>query len=173
MVKNIKNNNNNKETKSSSDKIVTKTLAKNRKAYFNYEILNKYEAGIVLQGTEVKSIKQGKVSIKECYGKFINRELYLIGMHIAEFSNAGIFNHETMRKRKLLLHKKELKKLEDELDRNNSYTIVPLAVFQRKHLIKVQFGLVKGKREYEKRDTIKAREESKNIDRAVKNFNKY
>ncbi len=166
-------NNNNKETKSSSDKIVTKTLAKNRKAYFNYEILNKYEAGIVLQGTEVKSIKQGKVSIKECYGKFINSELYLIGMHIAEFSNAGIFNHETMRKRKLLLHKKELKKLEDELDRNNSYTIVPLAVFQRKHLIKVQFGLVKGKREYEKRDTIKAREESKNIDRAVKNFNKY
>ena len=143
------------------------TLAKNRKAYFNYEVVEKFEAGIALIGSEVKSIKDGHVSIKESYGKFVGYELYLINMHISEYKNSGVFNHDIMRERKLLLSKKELKRLAQKSD-TDGYTIVPLSVYKKKHLIKIQIGLCRGKREYEKRDTIKERDAKREISRAMK-----
>lgn len=146
-------------------------LAQNKKAFHDYEILEKYEAGIVLVGSEVKSIKAGKVSLKECYAKFIEDELFVIGMHVSEFKEANIFNHETTRNRKLLLNKRELKKLKVKLQ-NTGLTVIPLRVYKKMHLIKVEIGLCKGRREYEKRDAIKEREVRREIDRAMKSFNK-
>lgn len=146
-------------------------LAQNKKAYHDYEILEKFECGIVLVGSEVKSVKAGKVSLKESYARFFDNELWVVGMHIAEFIEANIFNHETTRKRKLLLHKKELKKLEIKLQ-NTGLTLIPLKVYRKTHLIKVEIGLCKGRREFEKRDAIKEREVKREMDRAVKSFNK-
>jgi SsrA-binding protein len=146
-------------------------LAQNKKAYHDYEILEKFEAGIVLVGSEVKSVKAGKVSLKESYARFYDNELWVVGMHIAEFIEANIFNHETTRKRKLLLHKKELKKLSVKLQ-NTGLTLIPLRVYRKMHLIKVEIGLCKGRREFEKRDAIKEREGKREMDRAVKSFNK-
>ena len=146
-------------------------LAQNKKAYHDYDILEKYEAGIVLVGSEVKSVKAGKVSLKESYARFFDNELWVVGMHIAEFIEANIFNHETTRKRKLLLHKKELKKLAVKLQ-NTGLTLIPLRVYRKMHLIKVEIGLCKGRREFEKRDAIKEREGKREMERAVKSFNK-
>jgi len=146
-------------------------LAQNKKAYHDYDILEKFEAGIVLVGSEVKSIKSGKVSLKESYARFYDDELWVVGMHIAEFIEANIFNHETTRKRKLLLHKKELKKLAVKLQ-NTGLTLIPLRVYRKMHLIKIEIGLCKGRREFEKRDAIKEREGKREMDRAVKSFNK-
>jgi len=146
-------------------------LAQNKKAYHDYDILEKFEAGIVLVGSEVKSIKSGKVSLKESYARFYDDELWVVGMHIAEFIEANIFNHETTRKRKLLLHKKELKKLAVKLQ-NTGLTLIPLRVYRKMHLIKIEIGLCKGRREFEKRDAIKEREGKREMERAVKSFNK-
>lgn len=146
-------------------------LAQNKKAFHDYEILEKYEAGIVLVGSEVKSIKAGKVSLKECYARFFDNELFIVGMHVSEFREANIFNHETTRNRKLLMKKKELKKLQIKLQ-NTGLTVIPLRIYRKMHLIKVEIGLCKGKREYEKRDAIKEREVKREIDRVTKSFNK-
>ena len=146
-------------------------LAQNKKAFHDYDILEKFECGIVLVGSEVKSVKAGKVSLKESYARFYDDELWVVGMHIAEFIEANIFNHETTRKRKLLLHKKELKRLAVKLQ-NTGLTIIPLRVYRKMHLIKVEIGLCKGRREFEKRDVIKEREVKREMDRAVKSFNK-
>jgi len=147
------------------------SLAQNKKAFHDYEILEKFECGIVLVGSEVKSVKSGKVSLKESYARFYDDELWVVGMHIAEFIEANIFNHETTRKRKLLLHKKELKRLAVKLQ-NTGLTIIPLRVYRKMHLIKVEIGLCKGRREFEKRDAIKEREGKREMERAVKSFNK-
>lgn len=146
-------------------------LAQNKKAFHDYEIIEKYEAGIVLVGSEVKSIKAGKVSLKESYARFYEDELFVVGMHVAEFVEANIFNHETTRKRKLLLNKRELKKLQVKLQ-NTGLTIIPLRIYRKMHLIKMEIGLCKGKREFEKRDAIKEREVKREMDRVVKSFNK-
>lgn len=152
-------------------KNINTNLAQNKKAYHDYDILEKFEAGIVLVGSEVKSVKSGKVSLKESYARFYDNELWVVGMHIAEFIEANIFNHETTRKRKLLLHKKELKKLSVKLQ-NTGLTLIPLRVYRKMHLIKIEIGLCKGRREFEKRDAIKEREGKREMDRAVKSFNK-
>jgi len=144
------------------------TLVKNKKAFFDYEILDRMEAGIVLCGSEVKSIKDGKVSIKECYCRFINNELYIIGMHVSEYKNANIFNHKTVHDRKLLLHRQEMKKLIIKTE-IAGLTMVPLSVYKKKHLIKVEIALVKGKREFDKRHTIKERDAQKETARLFKN----
>ncbi len=146
-------------------------LAQNKKAFHDYEILERYEAGIVLVGSEVKSIKAGKVSLKECYARFFGDELFVVGMHVSEFREANIFNHETTRNRKLLMKKRELKKLQIKLQ-NTGLTIIPLKIYRKMHLIKVEIGLCKGKREYEKREAIKEREVKREMDRVVKSFNK-
>jgi len=146
-------------------------LAQNKKAFHDYEILEKYEAGIVLVGSEVKSIKAGKVSLKECYARFFDNELFIVGMHVSEFREANIFNHETTRNRKLLMKKRELRKLQIKLQ-NTGLTVIPLRIYRKIHLIKVEIGLCKGKREYEKREAIKEREVKREMDRVTKSFNK-
>jgi SsrA-binding protein len=122
-------------------------------------------------GSEVKSIKAGKVSLKECYARFFDNELFIVGMHVSEFREANIFNHETTRNRKLLMKKKELKKLQIKLQ-NTGLTVIPLRIYRKMHLIKVEIGLCKGKREYEKREAIKEREVKREMDRITKSFNK-
>lgn len=144
---------------------------KNRKARFNYEILDKYTAGIVLKGTEIKSLREGKASIAESFCEFNEGELFVINMNIEEYSHASHFNHAPKSERKLLLQKRELKKLEKEV-RTSGLTIVPLNLFINDNgLAKLTVALAKGKKEFDKRETIKARESKRNLSRIKKAFN--
>ncbi|KJD33108.1 single-stranded DNA-binding protein [Tamlana nanhaiensis] len=141
----------------------------NRKARFNYEILDKYTAGIVLTGTEIKSIRSGKASIAESFCEFNDRgELFVINMTIEEYLYGTYYNHKPKAERKLLLNKRELKKLNKEVQ-NTGLTIVPLRLFiNEKGLAKIEIALAKGKKLYDKRDTIKDRDNKRNLDRIKK-----
>ena len=129
----------------------------NRKAKFDYFIEEEYEAGIVLTGTEIKSIRKGSCNIKDCYGIIRHGEIYLLNMFIGQYKEGNIFNHEETRDRKLLLHKKEIYKLRDKVEMNG-YTIVPLKVYFSKNYVKVLLGLGKGKKNYDKREAMKKRD---------------
>lgn len=144
----------------------------NKKARFEYEILDKYTAGIVLKGTEIKAIREGKASIAESFCEFNDRgELFVINMTIQEYSHATYFNHNPKSERKLLLNKRELKKLEKEVS-TKGLTIVPLKVFTTdKGFAKILIALAKGKKLYDKREAIKDRDNKKALDRLKKNFN--
>ena len=144
---------------------------KNRKARFEYEILDKYVAGIKLAGTEIKAIRQGKASIAESFCEFQNNELFVINMHVEEYSHATHFNHNPKSERKLLLQRRELRKLEKEV-KNSGLTIIPLRVFiNDSGLAKMQIALAKGKKLYDKRETIKDRESKRKLDRIKKEYN--
>ena len=144
---------------------------KNRKARFEYEILDKYVAGIKLAGTEIKAIRQGKAAIAESFCEFQDHELYVINMHVEEYSHATHFNHNPKSERKLLLQRRELRKLEKEV-RNSGLTIIPLRVFiNDRGLAKMQIALAKGKKLYDKRETIKDRESKRKLDRIKKEYN--
>ncbi|QNJ99211.1 SsrA-binding protein SmpB [Constantimarinum furrinae] len=144
---------------------------KNRKARFEYEILDKYTAGIVLAGTEIKAIREGKASIAESFCEFNNSELFVINMTIQEYSHANAFSHNPKSERKLLLNRNELKKLEKEV-RNSGLTIVPLLLFTNdRGLAKLEIALARGKKEYDKRDSIKDRDSKRNLSRIKKAFN--
>lgn len=137
----------------------------NRKAYYEYSIIQKYTAGIVLSGTEIKSLRSGKASFNDSYCLFFKGELFLRNLHIAEYSFGGVYNHDPLRERKLLLRKSELKKLESKI-KEKGYTIIPLKLFiSQKGIAKVEIGLGKGKKIYDKRETIKAREQTREIKR--------
>ncbi len=137
----------------------------NRQAYYNYFIEDKYVAGVVLLGTEVKSIREGKVSFNDAFCLFEDNELWVRGLYIAEYSHGTVNNHIAVHDRKLLLQKRELKKLQSKL-KDKGLTIVPLKVFlNEKNLVKIEIGLAKGKKNYDKRETIKARDMSKEIKR--------
>lgn len=141
---------------------------KNRKAKFNYEILDTYEAGIKLLGTEIKSIRQGKASLPESYCYFKDGELYVKNMNIAEYDHGNIMNHEPTRERKLLLHKRELKKLEAEVEKGNR-TIVTLNLYiNAKGLAKMRIALAQGKKLHDKRNTLKEKQVKREMDRAMK-----
>ncbi|WP_424494346.1 SsrA-binding protein SmpB [Salinimicrobium sp. GXAS 041] len=143
---------------------------KNRKARFEYEILDKYVAGIKLAGTEIKSIRDGKASIAESFCEFQNHELFVINMTVQEYSHATHFNHNPKSARKLLLQRRELRKLEKEV-KNSGLTIVPLRVFiNDRGLAKMQIALAKGKKLYDKRETIKDRESKRRLDRIQKDY---
>ncbi|MCB0463631.1 MAG: SsrA-binding protein SmpB [Flavobacteriaceae bacterium] len=144
---------------------------KNKKAKFEYEILDKYTAGIVLTGTEIKSIRDSKASIAESFCEFNEQgELFVINMTIQEYVYGNYYNHAPKAERKLLLNKRELKKLEKEV-RNVGLTIVPLRLFiNEKGYAKLEIALAKGKKLYDKRDTIKDRDNKRNLDRIKKNF---
>ncbi|PRX39750.1 SsrA-binding protein [Salegentibacter salegens] len=143
---------------------------KNRKARFEYEILDKYVAGIKLAGTEIKAIRQGKASIAESFCEFQNHELFVINMHVEEYSHATHFNHNPKSERKLLLQRRELRKLEKEV-KNSGLTIIPLRVFiNDRGLAKMQIALAKGKKLYDKRETIKDRESKRKLDRIKKEY---
>ncbi len=139
---------------------------KNKKAFYEYEILDKYEAGLKLLGTEIKSIREGRASLGEGYCYFKNGELFIKNMNISEYSHGNINNHEPLRERKLLLHKRELKKLETNMDKGGSTTIVPLRLFiNNKGLAKLEVALGRGKKLYDKRNTMKERDIQRDIDR--------
>lgn len=144
-----------------------KIVAKNRRAYFDYMVEEKFEAGICLQGSEVKSIRAGHVSIGESYAKFSEArepELFLLNAHIAEYAWANRNNHEPLRARKLLLHKRELAKLSQVLDRQG-LTLIPLSVYFKCGRIKVELGLCRGKKNYDKRESMKARTAQRDMER--------
>ncbi len=134
-------------------------LAKNKKALFNYEILEKIEAGIALSGSEVKSAKLGQINLKGSYITFFDGEPFLVNAYIASYkpANCGEKNYDTERKRKLLLHKNEIKRLQGKIS-SQGLTIVPISVYTKNNLIKVEIGLGKGKKKHEKRETIKKRD---------------
>lgn len=138
---------------------------RNRSARFEYHIDDKYVAGLVLTGTEVKSLREGRASFNDSYCYFHQGELWIKSLHIAEYSHGTYHNHEPLRERKLLLNKKELKKLESKL-KEKGYTIVPLNIFfNDKGLAKIEIGLGKGKKMHDKRETIKARDSEREIKR--------
>jgi len=146
-----------------------KTLALNKRAGFDYEILEKFEAGISLFGHEVKSIKTGRLSIKEAFVTARGQELFLTNAFIPPYGPAGdLPTYETTRPRKLLLHKNEIKKLVGKI-RTEGLTLVPIRVYTKKRLIKLEFALGKGKKKFDKRDKIRKREENRQIERAFKN----
>ncbi len=129
----------------------------NRKARFNYFIIDEIEAGIELKGTEIKSIRNGKASIEDAYARIKNREVFLTNMFIAKYEEGNRFNHDERRERKLLLHKSEIIKLSKKLELDN-YTLVPLKLYFKKNHAKISIGLCKGKKLYDKRETIKKRD---------------
>lgn len=139
----------------------------NRKARYDYEIEDTYEAGIVLTGTEIKSIRKGKANIKDSYVIIRNQEAYLINTHISLYEEGNRFNHEETRTRKLLLHKKEILKLGDKLE-IEGYTIVPLKIYFSKGRAKIQIGVAKGKKNYNKKETIKERDIKREQERYMK-----
>jgi len=137
----------------------------NRKAYHDYHIDDKYIAGIVLTGTEIKSLREGKASFNDSFCAFQKGELFIRSLHISEYNFGTIHNHEPLQERKLLLHKKELHRLENKI-KEKGYTLVPLKIFiAQSGYAKVEIGLAKGKKLYDKRETIKERETSRNIKR--------
>ncbi|MDE3143849.1 MAG: SsrA-binding protein [Bacteroidota bacterium] len=140
----------------------------NRQAYFNYHIEDKYVAGVVLLGTEVKSVRDGKVSFNDAFCMFERNELWVRGLYIAEYSHGTVNNHIAVHDRKLLLTKKELARLQIKM-KDKGYTIVPLKVFlNEKNLVKVEIGLARGKKLHDKRETIKQRDTEKEIKRYLK-----
>lgn len=141
--------------------------ANNKKSRFNYEILKKYEAGIELKGTEVKSIKMSNVSIKEAFIRIIKNEVFIFQMTVNNYDKGNINNVETDRARKLLMNKKEIMYLLKEV-RENRYAIVPISVYSKNRLIKLEIGLAKGKKLYDKRETIKKRDIERSINKKYK-----
>jgi SsrA-binding protein len=143
-------------------------LIKNKQANFEYFIIEKYEAGIQLMGTEIKSIRAGKATITDGYCNFIGNELYLMNIHIAEYSFGSFYNHAPKRERKLLLNKKELKKIQGKL-KDVGMTIIPLAiVINERGFAKVEIGIAKGKKLHDKRDTLKEKDAKIEMDRRLK-----
>ena len=141
---------------------------KNKKAYFEYEILESYTAGIQLQGTEIKSIREGKAGLVDSYCQFFEGELYVKNMNIAEYFYANIRNHEAKRERKLLLQNRELQKLARKV-KETGLTIIPLRLFlNEKGFAKLDIGLAKGKKVYDKRETLKENDSRRDMDRAMK-----
>lgn len=145
-----------------------KIIIKNRKAYHDYTITDKIEAGLQLTGSEVKSIREGKVNIKEAYCAFKDNELYLIQAHISSYSHIGYGEHDPLRGKKLLLHKKELLRLRKKRD-EQSCTVVPLCMYWKDNHIKLEIGLGKGKKTVDKRQDIAKRDAQRQLDRQIKN----
>ena len=149
-----------------------KLIANNKKAYYDYFIEDKYEAGLVLHGTEVKSLRMGKCSIKESYVQIINGEVYIINMNITPYEKGNIFNRDPLRPKKLLLHKQEINKLAGKTSQQG-YTIVPLQVYISNGKMKIEIGVGKGKKNYDKRETIKEREDNRFMAKTLKAKNHY
>ncbi|MFB2983808.1 SsrA-binding protein SmpB [Microseira sp. BLCC-F43] len=147
-----------------------KIVSDNRQARFLYEILETYEAGIELKGTEVKSIRQGKANLKDGYGLIRNGEAWLLNVHISPYQSSGeYFNHDPRRTRKLLLHKQEIRKLIGKVEQKG-LTLVPLKMYLKNGLVKVTLGLGKGKKLHDKRDDIKERQDKREMERAMKRY---
>ncbi|MCI8293073.1 MAG: SsrA-binding protein SmpB [Hespellia sp.] len=144
-----------------------KLVANNKKAYHDYFILENYEAGIVLHGTEVKSLRQGACSIKEAFVRIDDGEMFIYGMHISPYEKGNIFNKDPLRVRKLLLHKKEINKIFGKMKEKGN-TLVPLKVYFKGSLVKVEVGLAKGKKLYDKRNDIAKKDQKREAEREFK-----
>ena len=142
-------------------------IARNRKAYFQYEILEKFEAGIILTGTEVKSIRNKDVSINESFAHINNGEVFLYEMHIGQYKQGNRQNHEPKRIRKLLLHKREINKIIGKI-KQKGYTMIPLSLYFKEGVVKVELALVRGKTKIDKREDIKKRDIDREIQRAMR-----
>ena len=145
-------------------KEAVKLIANNKKAYHDYFIEDTYEAGIALAGTEVKSLRMGKCSIKESFIRIEKGEMLIYGMHISPYEKGNIFNKDPLRTRKLLLHRYEIHKIGGKI-REKGYTLVPLRVYFKDSLVKVEVGLARGKKLYDKRDTIAKRDQQREAER--------
>ena len=137
---------------------------KNKKAYFNYFIEDELEAGIALVGTEIKSVRKGSVNITDSYVRIKNNEAYIINMFIEKYDSGSIFNHDPSRERKLLLHKKEIKKMLEKVQKE-SYTLIPLKIYLKNGKAKILLGIARGKKLYDKRESIKKMELQRQINR--------
>lgn len=144
-----------------------KLIANNKKAYFDYFIDEKFEAGISLVGTEVKSLRMGKCSIKESFVRIVNNEVMIFGMHISPYEKGNIFNKDPLRERKLLMHRYEINKIKGKLQ-EKGYTLVPLQVYFKGSLVKVQIGLARGKKLYDKRADIAKKDQRREIEKEFK-----
>ena len=146
------------------------SIAQNKKAYHDYFIDEVLECGIVLSSTEIKSVRAGKVNLKESYAQIKNGEAWISGMHISPYEQGSIFNHEPLRARRLLLHKKEINKLIG-LTSQEGYTLIPLRLYFKGQRIKLALGICRGKKNYDKRASIAERDAKRNMDRAIKERN--
>ena len=144
-----------------------KLVANNKKAYFDYFIEDKYEAGVALHGTEVKSIRMGKCSIKESFIRIENGEVFIYGMHISPYEKGNIFNKDPLRVKKLLMHKYEINKIAGKMQQKG-YTLVPLQVYLKGSLVKVEVGIAKGKKLYDKRDSIAKKDMKREAEKEFK-----
>ena len=148
-----------------------KMIAKNKKARYDYEILSTHEAGLVLVGTEIKSIRQGRIQLKDGYARIQGNEAFLHEVYIAPYPNAGPFNHDPTRPRKLLLHKREIRRLFGKVQ-EKGLALVPLSVYLKNSRAKVELGIGRGKRKYEKREAIKRQDAKREIQRTLRQRSK-
>lgn len=146
----------------------TKLIAKNPTAYHNYDINEKLETGIVLSGTEIKSIRNGKINLKDSYAIIKNNEIYIVGMHISPYEHGNIFNKDPLRNRKLLLTKKEISKLIC-LTKQKGYSLVPINIYFKGSFVKVQLGIGKGKKLYDKREDIAKKDAERRMKQQISN----
>lgn len=141
-----------------------KIIAQNKKARFDYFVEEKYECGIELEGTEVKSVKNGNLSFPDSFAEIINSEVWMRNFHISEYKFSSVFNHDPDRKKKLLLHKEEIKRLQRKID-EKGFTLIPLDVYLKKGRVKITLGVCKGKKQFDKRETIKQRDLDREMSR--------
>lgn len=144
-----------------------KIICKNRKAFFNFEIEDTFEVGISLLGSEVKSLRNGKANLSDSYGKFRSGELFLVDAHISPYEQANRANHEPLRERKLLMHKRELKKLLGKVT-ERGYSLVPLKMYFKRGKVKIEMALARGKKTFDKREAIKKKDQRRELERMVK-----
>ena len=144
-----------------------KIIAQNKKAFHDYEISDRFEAGLVLLGTEVKSLREGRANLKDSYARVKKEEVFLYGLHISPYTHASFDNHDPERVRKLLLHKSEIKRLQGKTQ-ERGFSLVPLKVYFKNGRAKIEIALARGKKEYDKRESIKRKEENRELDRIKK-----
>jgi SsrA-binding protein len=142
----------------------TKLIAENRKARFDYSVEDSLECGVVLQGTEVKSVKEGKISFPDAFAEIINEEVWLKNFHISEYVYSSIFNHNPDRPKKLLLHREQIKRLQRKVE-EKGYTLIPLSFYLKNGRLKVSLGICKGKKQFDNRNTIKDRDNKRDLQR--------
>ncbi|MDU5336243.1 SsrA-binding protein SmpB [Enterococcus sp.] len=148
-----------------------KLVAQNKKARHDYTIIDTIEAGIVLQGTEIKSIRNSRINLKDGFARIRNGEAFLYNVHISPYEQGNIFNHDPVRTRKLLMHKKQITRLANEV-KNTGITLVPLKVYLKDGYAKVLIGVAKGKHQYDKRETLKRKDVDRQISRTLKNYSR-
>lgn len=146
-----------------------KIVAENRKARHDFFIEDTYEAGMMLTGTEVKALREGRANLKDSYARIKNGEMWVYQIHISPYSHASYENHDPLRQRKLLLHRQEIKRLAGKIN-ESGYTLVPLRLYFKSGRAKLLLGLAKGKRKYDKRESIRRRDEQRDLDRARKEY---